>query len=718
LVEEIARGGMGVVYRARQLNLNREVAVKLMLHGALASTADVDRFRAEARNAAALRHPHIIAIHEVGEWEGQHYFSMDLIEGRSLAEITREAPVNPRRAAALSVEIASAVQHAHEQGILHRDLKPSNVIVDAAGHAHVTDFGLSRSLQPGTTLTQAGHALGTPGFMAPEQAGGATRSVGVPADVYGLGALLYQLLTGRAPFTGDNIAEVLRRVAETEVVSPRLLNPEVPRDLETICLKCLAKEPEGRYRTAALLGDDLGLFLRDKPIRARPQSLAVRTWRWSRRNPATAALGATVMTLLLALALGSVLAAVRFERARQREAALRVEAARRLQQGEKLIEFMLGDLADKLEPVGRLDVLDGTIAKIDEFYSQVPTAELTPDSERNRANALFQAADIRSIAGHFPEAIAGFTKAIAAYGQLIAKHPEKLQWQYELARTRNDYGLVFVQQHDYERAYAVLGECLREREALVRQQPNNVVWLAALGVTAHNLAQVCRHTNRLDEAGRLLALTQSAERQWVAADPHSVKARERLAVACGTFGQYLDDLGKFDEAAASYLEKKDILESLLRDDPQNSILRFDHANCFSLIGDLEYRRSNNAAAVRHLSQGIRELDALVAQDPANREWQLGLVNELNNRACALRDFGQTVAALEDFQRIADFSDKNPEPAHAYPEWEKFRRRALQSAAEILETQAAGERTAHADQAAADHEQQAARLTAKLRSLPE
>jgi tetratricopeptide (TPR) repeat protein len=708
---------MGVVYRAKQLTLNREVAVKLMLHGALASASDVERFRAEACNAASLRHPNIISIHEVGEYEGQHYFSMDLVVGQSLDAMTRTGPLGARRAAFLLREIAGAVQHAHERDILHRDLKPSNVIIDGTDHAHVTDFGLSRSLTPGSTVTQAGHALGTPSFMAPEQVNGRFQGVGVATDIYGLGALLYQVLTGRPPFTGESLADVLRQVAEADVVAPRLLNPGIPKDLETICLKCLAKEPTARYATAQLLSEELSLFLRGKPIHARPIGFTGRVVRWSKRNPMVAALAGTVAVLLVAIVIGSALAAIRFGFEKRREAELAAESARRLQNGEKLIEFMLGDLSGKLEPLGHLDVLNSTLGKIDEFYSKVPTRELTPESERNRANLLFQYADIRAIQGHLDESIGDFKKAIAAYEALIAKNPNDLQWKSELARVRNDLGISLMEKQDYSGAYGVFSEALKERQGLVEREPGNLVLLAAYGSTANNMAVACRHLGRIEEAAQMVKLCEGAFRKWVAGDPSSTRAKERLSVALGTVGQYYDDAGKLDQAAAYYNEKNGLVEVLLKEDPQNTTLKLDRAIGLAQIGDLEGRLSHLDASIKAYSLGIDILQDLVAHDATNREWQVYLMSQTEGRGLEYKASGRVEEALGDFERVVDFSEKNPDPARAYPEWHKLLKKSLEEGAEVERELAARERAAHAEAAAEGHERASGELLAKLKGLP-
>lgn len=316
LLEEVARGGMGVVFRARQRSLGRQVAVKVLLGGHFAGTEAQARFREEAAAAAALQHPHIVAIHEIGEHEGQPFFSMDFVEGRTLAAlVAEEGPLPGHRAAELLAVIARAIAFAHGHGVVHRDLKPSNIILDPLGQPRLTDFGLAKRLRGSSAeLTATGQALGSPAYAAPEQIRGHTRS-GPLADVYSLGALLYHLLAARPPFQGETLATVVRQVAEAEPVSPRRLNPSVSRDLETICLKCLEKEPARRYPDAAALADDLERAVCHQPLRARPVGPLARLGRWTRRHPAVASLSALLVLTLLGVAAGSSLAAARLARA-------------------------------------------------------------------------------------------------------------------------------------------------------------------------------------------------------------------------------------------------------------------------------------------------------------------------------------------------------------------------------------------------------------------
>ena len=300
LLEEVGRGGQGVVFRARQKSLNRTVALKVISLGQWASKAHLKRFRLEAEAAAGLEHPGIVPIHEVGERDGSCYFSMKFVEGGQLDEVVRRESMSTRQAAELIAKVARTVHYAHEHGILHRDIKPGNILLDAKGEPHLTDFGLARLVESESSVTQTLDVLGTPSYMAPEQAVGNNAAVSSVTDVYGLGAVLYQLLTGQPPFAGGTTYETIKLLLDSDPKPPRLLNPKIDSDLSTICLKCLEKDPTRRYSSALDLAQDLERWLKHEPIKARHTGVFARGRKWVQRNPTSALLAASLVALVAA----------------------------------------------------------------------------------------------------------------------------------------------------------------------------------------------------------------------------------------------------------------------------------------------------------------------------------------------------------------------------------------------------------------------------------
>lgn len=559
LLEEIARGGMGVVYRARQRRLDRVVAVKMILAGQFASPQVIQRFRGEVTAAALLQHPNIVAIHDVGLHDGQHYFSMDYVAGQNLSQLVGNRPLPPAKAARYVQIVAEAIQYAHQQGILHRDLKPANVLVDANDQPRITDFGLAKRLDGDASITLTGQMLGSPNFMPPEQASARFGKVGRPSDVYGLGAILYYLLTARPPFQAASFESVVEQVLATEPFSPRLLNPSVPRDLETICLKCLEKEPSTRYRTAQELADELSRFLRNGPIQARPVSQLEKAWRWCLREPALASLGAAAALLLLAIFIGSPIAIYRIQQARKAEQVQLTRAESEARKSGEVARF-LKDMISSIGPFhtqGRdsaevfREMLENAEARLDrdltphpevqaELYDAIGVAygELY---DYGRSEALIRKAlELRRTrqAEDDPEMMNTMFHLVSAIWHQRERRPDfapLLQQSFALHVKVNGSNNVrtaeFLNLCSFQEETSAQGEILSRRALAILSTlgaTNNLVFGTTLAHIGHHLL----YQDRLDEAIAFGRQALTSIRQ-VGGDRHpwALHARYELAVA-------------------------------------------------------------------------------------------------------------------------------------------------------------------------------------------
>src|ERR1700747_1804962 len=360
LLEVIGRGGQGVVYRARQKSLNRTVALKVIGLGHWATDAHLKRFRREAEAAASLDHSGIVPIYEVGERDGSCYFSMKLVESGQLDEAVKRQPMPIRRAVELIAKVARTVHYAHEHGILHRDIKPGNILLDAKGEPHLTDFGLARLVESESSVTQTLDVLGTPSYMAPEQAVGNNAAVSSATDVYGLGGVLYQLLTGQTPFACGATYENIKLLLDTEPKQPRLLNPKIDRDLSTICLKCLEKDPKRRYASALLLAEDLERWLRHEPIQARHTGVFARGGKWVRRNPTSTLLVASLIGLAAAAGWIAWKSELIHHSVTTGIAVLPFENFSEQKENTAFVDGMQDDVLTKLAKIGDLKVISQT----------------------------------------------------------------------------------------------------------------------------------------------------------------------------------------------------------------------------------------------------------------------------------------------------------------------------------------------------------------------
>jgi tetratricopeptide (TPR) repeat protein/tRNA A-37 threonylcarbamoyl transferase component Bud32 len=587
LLEVLGRGGMGVVYKARQASLNRLVALKMILAGGHAGPEALARFLREAETVARLKHPNVVQVHDYGSHEGTPYFSLEYLEGGSLADQLKGQPQPPARAAQMALMLARAVQAAHEQGIVHRDLKPANVLLAADGTPKVADFGLAKRGESGQTATR--EVLGTPSYMAPEQAGGHSKAVGPAADVYALGAILYECLTGRPPFQGETAWDTLQLVVGSDPVAVRQLQPKVPRDLETICLACLRKEPAQRYASAALLADDLQRFLDGQPVRARPVGLAERTWRWGRRNPGMAGLAAALSFVVVGSVIGLAGLWLRAERkgdearkAAEAEAQAKDQAQRHLQQMKKGVE-MLASVFRKLDPdaeekegkalrvqlgeqlqeaagqlegeavgdpleVARLqDLLGKSLGGLGYFdpaekvlqRARATREQLLGHDDPDTLSTLNNLADLY-------QRLSRYDEAEALYKQVLeARRRTRGAGHHDTLTSMNDLATLYDARGRYGEAEALYKQALDAlRDTQAPDHPDALI-------TMGNLAGLYQERGRLDEAEALFKQVLEARRRTLPADhPDALRSMNDLAALYDTRGRYEKAEPLYKEALA------------------------------------------------------------------------------------------------------------------------------------------------------------------------
>ena len=471
MLSELGRGGMGVVYHARQASLGREVALKIILAGAHAGRDERARFRVEAETAARLKHPHIVPIYEIGEQGGLPYLALEFVDGGSLAQAMAARPLAPIQAAGMVETLARAMHYVHERGVVHRDLKPANVLLTAEGIPKITDFGLAKWLDvPSGQQTQSGAVLGTPSYMAPEQAQGKSALVGPATDVYALGAILYEMVTGRPPFHAATSQETVQQLLTEEPLPPSRLQPRVPRDLETICLKCLQKDAARRYASADALADDLRRFLDQQPIRARPTPAWERALKWALRRPAVAVLAGVSVAAALALAFTGLAYNARLQRERDTARAnfqMALDAVDRYY--NKVSENTLLN-TPRMEPLRRQ-----LLETAQEFYERfVRERANDPEAGVQLGRTYQRLGQLTRQTKSKTEAIEFIKQAIAIQEPLVRAHPANSDYQSDLANSHVNLGGLLGETGQMDEAAQQFRKTIPLWEALVRRNPSHV----------------------------------------------------------------------------------------------------------------------------------------------------------------------------------------------------------------------------------------------------
>jgi tetratricopeptide (TPR) repeat protein/predicted Ser/Thr protein kinase len=552
MLRELGRGGMGVVYLARQAGLHRLVALKMILAGGHAGEAARVRFRTEAEAVARLQHPHIVTVHEVGEHQGLPYLCLEYVEGGSLARRFDGTPLPARPAAQLVEALARAADYAHRRGVVHRDLKPANVLLAADGTPKITDFGLAKLLDEAAGPTGTGDVMGTPSYMAPEQTGQQGQPIGAATDVYALGAILYELLTGRPPFKGTTVLDTVFQVVHQEPVPPRRLQPQVPRDLETVCLKCLQKEPAKRYAGAGALADDLGRFLQDEPVRARPVGPWERAVKWARRQPALAGLVAVCAAALGSAIVGALWhnaqlsAALRDVGKQEKETRLQRDRARdRLLAEAEVVNQFLVKVSDSpdmtahgLEPL-RKQLLNLAIGY---YQALVREEDSEPRMQAERGRAYSRLAGLLAETGNAAGAETAFREALTIADGLASADPAEARYQALLGEILNNLAGFYFDTNRPEAAEPHCRRAVGVWGALFQSSPGEARY--ALGVSAgySRLGQVYRRTNRKTEARAAFKKALEIAEGAAAEHPEDDPLQESLALYHNNLGALLNEL--------------------------------------------------------------------------------------------------------------------------------------------------------------------------------
>jgi tetratricopeptide (TPR) repeat protein len=621
ILGELGRGAMGVVYKARQLGLNRVCALKMILGGEHAGTEAQVRFRVEAEAIAHLQHPNIVQVYEIGTEAGRPYFSLEYIDGIGLDRRIGGQPQPPREAARLAEQICEGVHAAHQRGILHRDLKPANILLTTEGTPKITDFGLAKRLEEEDQgQTRTGTVMGTPSYMAPEQASGRSRHLGPAADVFALGAILYDLLTGRPPFRGETALDTLQQVQTLEPLPPGRLVPKVPADLQTICLKALAKVPGRRYATAGDMADDLRRYLAGEHIHARPISWAERTVKWIKRRPALATLiGVSCLAVVGILTFGGLwlnaerqaaqerehqqTAAAEMERQRRQEAELlraaavaqKVEADIQRQHAEDNFNQARRAVDEMLTRVGGLELAHEPhmeqvrlklLEKALQFYQDFLAARADDPVVRFEAGVAHQrVGDIARLLGKYEDAEKHYREALKRFAELLAHGKQQADVLEARAGTTNNLGLVLQDQSRLGEAQKQLVEAVALWRQLCQAQPHSAVAARHLARSLGNLGTVYLARQQPAQAVDLFREGNGLVEEWA---KDRARADFALDLAGGriNLGSALADLHRHEEAADAYAAARVVLEGLAAHDPHAPEYRQRLAVCLKLTADL------------------------------------------------------------------------------------------------------------------------------------
>ena len=636
LLSELGRGGVGVVYRARQTDLDRTVALKMLLSGELSDERQRARFRREAQAVAQLQHPNIVQLHSAGEQNGRPFLSMELVDGPSLSQAIAGRPWPAFAAATLVEKLARAIECAHAKGIVHRDLKPANVLLQRAEvlqakrrddpvvwdsvEPKITDFGLAKR-DDDVLATRSGTVLGTPSYMAPEQASGNVAAIGPRTDVYALGAILYEILTGRPPFLAATSTKTIQQVLVDDPIPPRKLQPTVPHDLETICLRCLAREPDRRYHTAFDLADDLRRYRQGCPILARPVSPLERCLKWLRRRPAIAGLlcVSAIATSALLGTWGVLTAQLKIQRdearqARQDESAQRTIAEDNFQRARAAVDDFFVTISQEqlLEKPGLQPVRRKLLESALHFYlGFLKERSDDPSLKIDVARTYGRVGLIRHELGEIDDALTSFEEARKIYAAAWEHEPSQLSTGQLLASTYHDIALMQRLQGRFTAALASYGRALAINERLVAATPSASEPQRDLAKTLSNMGVLASAMGRTDEA------IDSGRRacgilERIARDSNAPTDRQNFARGLINLSEAQDP----KDAITSLSSAARLLGTLINEDPLSQEYRIQSAKCLYNLGTMQGLAGQLDACRGSIEQAITQFRELVSENPS------------------------------------------------------------------------------------------------------
>ncbi|QEH35499.1 Serine/threonine-protein kinase PrkC [Aquisphaera giovannonii] len=685
---ELGRGGMGVVYEARQVSLNRPVALKMIKAGLLADDAELRRFQNEAEAVALLDHPGIVSAYEVGEHQGQQYLAMKLVRGESLGPLPGRYRDDPRAAARLVAEAADALAHAHSRGILHRDLKPANILVDAEGRPHITDFGLAKRLEADVEMTASGAILGTPAYMAPEQAAGRRGGITTATDVYGLGSVLYALLTGRAPFGGDTVVETLDALRTRPPEPPTRLNTRAPRDLETICLKCLDKDPRRRYASAQALADDLRAWLASRPIAARRVGVVERAWLWCKRRPTVAALAAAVLIATVGGTAATIAVQARANRAlREKNGELTVAYGReakanadlaaanaRVEQRYNLAmdaikTFHTGVSEDFLLKEPKFKSLrDRLLGSAGDFYDRLGRVLEAGDDDASRRALLasnFELAELDAKLGRRADALALHRRVLAGREALAGEPGADAAVKVEAGRSLRAVVSLLKQIGPKSEVPPLLTRAVEFHERLVADYPDDPDARDALAAILVVLGDQLKNVDlKREEAERAFRRSLAIGQALARGRPEEPKYLASQA-SCLTYLSFLRaDEGKYDEAIGLYQGALDLAREQLARNPGDVKLRSELASCQGTMSAWYEAAQRLDEAVEFSRSAVKTWRELVEEQPAVSGHRQSLAGSRYGLGMALTQSGRPAEAEPEFREAlaiqARLVEENPD----------------------------------------------------------